>query len=126
MGDRPTFLTPEALSRWLPELRKQNKMYLFYHTPEWRHLRGQVLEANHYECEDCRRKSPAVITRATTVHHEMTVERHPELALSTFFIDDLGARRQQLWALCSDCHNARHERFVCGDDKNDLLTPERW
>ncbi len=126
MGYRPTFLTPEALAKWIPELRRQHKMYVFYKTPEWVKLRGDILEAAHYECEDCKKKSPAVITRATCVHHEREVERWPELALSTFYIDEHGQKKQQLHALCARCHNDRHDRSFKGATKPEPLTPERW
>ncbi|MCD8198236.1 MAG: HNH endonuclease [Lachnospiraceae bacterium] len=103
-------------------------MYKFYQTPEWKALRVRVLQANHGECEDCRCKSPSVITPAVTVHHDKEVDRFPELALSTFWIDAKGRKHQQLFALCNNCHNKRHDRYFDGHKREDEepLTPERW
>lgn len=124
---RPTYLTPASLAVWLPKLYACGKQYKFYKTPEWKRLRRQVLEANHYECEDCRAQSPTKITRATTVHHDRETEKFPELALSLYWVDGYGGRHQNLFALCDDCHNRRHGRF--GYDKKEKeapLTEERW
>lgn len=126
--ERPVYLTPAALAVWLPKLYACGKQYKFYKTPEWKQLRRQVLEANHYECEDCRAQSPTKITRAVTVHHDRTTEKFPELALSMYWIDNHGQKHQQLFALCEDCHNKRHDRFGYGNgqEKEPPLTPERW
>lgn len=126
--DRPVYLTPYTLSIWIPQLAAEKKLYKFYKTPEFQALRKQVLAANHYECEDCRAKSPTVITRATEVHHDREVKRYPELALSLYYIDSHGRKRKQLYALCEDCHNARHNRMGhhAGDTPGATLTPERW
>lgn len=128
--DRPEYLTPNALKRWIPELVSNGRMYQFYKTPEFRALRQQVLAAAHGECEDCRARSPSIIRPATTVHHDREVEQYPELALSLYWIDRSGQKHQQLWALCGDCHNRRHNRFGYGDQpqrkEQKPLTPERW
>lgn len=126
--DRPDYLTPDALRRWIPALAKANRLYRFYKTPEFRQLRQSVLDAAHGECEDCRAKVPAEITAATTVHHDRPVKEFPELALSWYWIDGNGRKHKQLWALCEDCHNRRHDRFGYGPGKPapPPLTPERW
>ncbi|MCD8191124.1 MAG: hypothetical protein LUD78_13080 [Clostridiales bacterium] len=126
--NRPDYLTPEALRKWIPALAAEGKLYQFYKTPEFRQLREQVLAAAHGECEDCRVKTPAVISPATEVHHDRPVKDYPELALSLYYIDSHGVKRKQLWALCEDCHNRRHGRFGYGSGKpaSPPLTPERW
>lgn len=126
--DRPDFLTPEALRRWIPALAAEGRLYRFYKTPEFRQLRESVLSAAHHECEDCRAKTPAVISLATEVHHDRPVREFPELALSLYWIDQHGMKHKQLWALCADCHNRRHGRFGHGSGVPEPkpLTPERW
>lgn len=122
---KPTYLTPASLAVWIPALYAAGKQYKFYKCPEWKDLRRRVLEANHYECEDCRAQSPTKITRAVTVHHDKETKFYPELALSTFWIDSNGMKHQQLFALCEDCHNKRHDRF--GHEKKPKpLTEEKW
>ena len=126
--DRPEHLTPDALRRWIPALVRANRLYRFYKTPEFLHLRPDVIAAAHGECEDCRAKSPSEVTPATCVHHDKPVKLFPELALSWYWIDNKGRKHKQLWALCEDCHNRRHDRFGYGPGKpvSLPLTPERW
>lgn len=126
--ERPAFLTPESLKRWIPELIAAGKMYRFYKTPEFKTLREEIICEAHGECEDCRAKKPMKITPAVTVHHDRTVKDYPELALARYWIDEKGRKHKQLWALCEDCHNARHDRFGYSPapSESKLLTPERW
>ncbi|MCD8384619.1 MAG: HNH endonuclease [Clostridiales bacterium] len=125
---RPDHLTPEALRRWIPALAAEGKLYRFYKSPEFRQLRADVLRAAHWECEDCRARSPSAIRPAVTVHHDRPVRQYPELALSWYWVDEHGQKHKQLWALCEDCHNRRHDRFGYGNGKppEPPLTPERW
>lgn len=64
----------------------------FYHTPAWRRVRVQVLERDHYLCQNCLRNRR--ITAATEVHHIQPLEEHPELALVA----------ENLESLCWKCH----------------------
>ena len=102
---------PHALAACIRELIKQHKLYLFYKSPEWLALRDEVLREAHYECEECKEKSPSIFSQAVTVHHEMEVKDHPELALSRTYRDEQGETKRNLFALCSRCHNEKHHRF---------------
>ncbi|EMF0120718.1 HNH endonuclease [Enterococcus hirae] len=75
----------------------------FYASSEWRNLRQQCLERDHYECQWCKEEG-----RLTTqydsvleVDHIKEFEFFPELALEL----------ENLRTLCKDCHNKRHGRF---------------
>ena len=70
----------------------------FYNAAAWKHKRMQILERDHYECQDCRKRlqeakekdvrlpaMDAKIRRATQVHHIMELKEHPELALDDEF-----------------------------------------
>lgn len=102
----------------------------FYNSAQWKHKRMEILERDHYECQDCRnRLREAVeagriltgrdreIRRAEEVHHIQEIREHPELALE----DD------NLVSLCTQCHNIRHGRnpykFV---KRKKRLTEEKW
>ena len=41
------------LEDWIRELVKDKKLYLFYKSPEWLALRGEVMRDHHNECERC-------------------------------------------------------------------------
>lgn len=118
--------TPSKLASWIRELMSEHRLYMFYKSPEWKALRQRVLDEQHYECEDCRAKSPSVITPAVTVHHEKEVKSFPELALSYQYTDPAGQQRRNLFALCEDCHNKRHGRFHGGVRKKPQITEEKW
>lgn len=89
--------------------------HAFYHTPQWYRKRREILARDHGECQKCREKSPAVFTRANTVHHIKHLKDEPELALT----DD------NLVSLCSDCHDAEHpEKHP--QPETGFLNEERW
>lgn len=121
------YALPSGLSvgEWIRSLLRDSGTALnFYRSRPWRVKRGEVLAREHFECEDCRAKSPAVYSRATLVHHDRFVSKHPDLALSDEWIDERGISRKQLWALCHECHEARHGR---GKSKRpELINVERW
>ena len=102
----------------------------FYNSSAWKHKRMQILDRDHYECQDCRKriKDAAAsgtqligrdrkIWRAEEVHHIQELKEHPELG-----IDD-----DNLVSLCTQCHNLRHgrapKRFA---RKKKLVSMERW
>lgn len=102
----------------------------FYNSSAWKHKRMQILDRDHYECQDCRKriKDTAVsgtqligrdrkIWRAEEVHHIQGLKEHPELGLD----DD------NLVSLCTQCHNLRHgrapKRFA---RRKKLASEERW
>lgn len=102
----------------------------FYNSSAWKHKRMEILERDHYECQDCRRRLRAAakegkvlsgrdrkIWPAEEVHHIRELKDHPELALDN----------DNLVSLCTQCHNLRHDRnpykFV---KKKKRLTEEKW
>ncbi len=82
-----------------------NDIHRFYTWTKWLKVRSEVLADDKYECQDCRKKG--IYVRATTVHHENYVKKHPELALEKDY-EYCGIRRRNLTSLCHDCHEARH------------------
>lgn len=122
----------KSLGQWLRELMAEDKLYKFYKCREWMELRNQVLQMNHHECEDCRAKG--IYTRAKLVHHEHEVRDYPEQALSMYYRDSSGQAHKNLWALCQNCHEVRHERMYRGQDNGrerrlreiEQRFPERW
>ena len=46
------------------------------------------------------------------VHHVNEVLQRPDLALSRYFLDADGVRRDNLVPLCAACHEAEHSRFT--------------
>ena len=94
----------------------------FYDKPEWRKLRKEVLSADKYECQECKRKGK--YKRATHVHHVNHLDKHPELALEKHYKDDNGSVKRNLISLCRDCHEEVHGYRL--KDKPEPLTPERW
>ena len=66
----------------------------FYNSSAWKCKRMQILDRDHYECQDCRRRIKAAaasgtqligsdrkIWRAEEVHHIQELKEHPELDL---------------------------------------------
>lgn len=92
----------------------------FYTWSKWLRIRQQVLEMDKRECQDC--KTHGRYTRATTVHHQQYVKKHPELALEIWYTFQ-GKSYRNLVSLCHDCHEARHGYR---QKKKELLTEERW
>lgn len=99
----------------------------FYQRAAWARLRRRVMDEWHGACADCLAKSPARFTPATTVHHDARVERLPGWALSEWWVDG-GKVRRNLFPLCADCHEARHERGRHAGERKPPheITPERW
>ena len=96
-------------------------IHRFYVWSKWLRVRRQVLEMDRFECQDC--KDRGIYTKATTVHHNQYVKKHPELALEVWY-QFRGRTYRNLVGLCHDCHEARHGyRKKKG---NGLLTEERW
>ncbi|EMF0043924.1 HNH endonuclease [Enterococcus hirae] len=91
----------------------------FYGSTEWRKLRSQCLERDHYECQWCKAEG-----RLTTQHdsilevdHIKELEYHPNLALDI----------NNLRTLCKDCHNKRHNRMKYrGQQKKRKWDDEWW
>lgn len=86
----------EELATWIPKLIAENKLYRFYLTKAWKHLRAEVLDEQHHECQLCKAKGLAV--PCATVHHMQTVKDRPDLALT----------KGNLIAVCDECHYQIH------------------
>lgn len=102
----------------------------FYNSSAWKHKRMEILERDHYECQDCRQRlrnaakegrllsgRDRKIWPAEEVHHIQELKEYPELALNN----------DNLTSLCTQCHNLRHGRnpykFV---RRKKRLTEEKW
>jgi 5-methylcytosine-specific restriction endonuclease McrA len=93
----------------------------FYLSASWRQLRLEVLREQHFECQHCRAKGWH--KKATTVHHIKHRDKHPELELSKYYIDERGRRQRNLIALCHECHEIEHGHR---HELKKPLTEERW
>lgn len=121
-----------TLESWIRQLMAEDRMWVFYKSRMWLDLRARVLMAAHNECEDCAAKGK--YTRAKLVHHDHEVRRYPAEALSLYWTDEQGGRHKNLWALCQECHERRHERAFTGNtgaESKRLVDieerfPERW
>lgn len=112
------------LAEWINRLIAEDKLYKFYKSKLWLTLRREILAANHFECELCKRnecKGERRYSRATTVHHVQFVKKYPELALSRTFTHG-GKEYKNLMALCDGCHNKMHKRFA----KKEAFNKEKW
>lgn len=96
-------------------------IHRFYVWSKWLHVREQVLEMDKHECQDC--KANGRYTRATTVHHNQFVKRHPEFALEIWYTFQ-GKQYRNLISLCNECHEARHNYRQ--KNKKVPLTEEMW
>jgi 5-methylcytosine-specific restriction endonuclease McrA len=78
--------------------RYDEKFSKFYNSKEWKILRASKMAAANGLCEECARKK--IFSVAKEVHHIIPIEKDPSLALDF----------NNLMALCSECHNAVHDR----------------
>ncbi len=102
----------------------------FYNSKEWKRKRLQILERDHYECQECRNRlrravdegkrlygKDAKIRRATEVHHKKELKDYPKLRL-----DD-----ENLISLCVMCHNDMHGRRTRQiNKKKRVVSEEKW
>ena len=107
------YLSPDELSRWIPDLIRKHHLEYFYKTYAWRSLRESVLREQHYECQICRQRG--LMTPAATVHHIQTVRQRPDLALT----------RSNLIAVCEQCHYDIHHGKQAAERKKQW-NDERW
>lgn len=70
----------------------------FYRGKRWERLRARVLKRDEYICREHRRYGKRVT--ATTVHHVWPREDCPQYEYESW----------NLASLCTDCHNAMHNR----------------
>lgn len=99
-----------------------NDVHRFYIWKPWLHKRIEVLELDHYECQDC--KAKGIYTPATTVHHNQFLRKHPETALDIYY-EYKGIRYRNLISLCHECHEKRHG-YRSKKKRDGPLTIERW
>lgn len=103
---------------------RDDDIHKFYTSPKWRRLREEVLAMDHWECQDCKKRG--LYKKATTVHHNQFVQKHPENALDIFYTFQ-GKQYRNLVSLCHDCHEERHgHRQGTKNAKKKYLTEERW
>jgi 5-methylcytosine-specific restriction endonuclease McrA len=103
-------LSPRQVTQWVKELIKQGNMKPFYNSAIWEHTKREVLEAQHHECQVCKRKG--MYAPAEAVHHIKFLKSCPELALT----------KSNLVCLCKECHYAIHHRV----ENKPQLNKERW
>lgn len=109
---------------WLQGLIRDNNTHDFYIRPAWRALRKEVLAEQRHECQEC--KARGFYKRANHVHHVNHVRKHPELALSKWYMDDNGLLRRNLIAVCKECHETVCHPERLRWNKKEQLTEERW
>ena len=109
------------LKKWIRELLAQGKIDDFYKSKYWRKLRKEVLKEQKEECQECLKLGKR--TKANTVHHVQFVDKHPELALSKFYIHK-GKQYRNLICVCPDCHNKLHPEKH--KQKKEPINEERW
>lgn len=102
----------------------------FYNSKAWEYKRADIMERDHYECQDCRKRLEEAAKKGKTlygwkrkiwpaeqVHHIKELKEHP----------DLGLNDDNLISLCRRCHNIRHgrepNRFI---KRKKRLTEEKW
>lgn len=109
--------------QWIRELIQQGKEYKFYKTREWLDLRQRILDKCHNECQECLKQGK--YTEAKNVHHINELKDRPDLALNEYYIDHTGQKKENLVALCIDCHNIIHKR-IGNNEHKEQLNEERW
>ena len=80
------------------QMNYHEKYDSFYQTKEWKLLRNQKWVSANGLCEMCRAKG--IIKSAKEIHHKIPIEEDWSKRLDY----------DNLIALCSDCHNAIHNR----------------
>ncbi len=113
----------EAVGRWIKELIAADNLHVFYTSSYWLKLRKEVLAEQNNECQIC--KSRGQYSKATTVHHNQYVRKHPRLALSKTY-EFRGKVYKNLVALCHSCHEEVHGYRQPAKPKEEPLTVERW
>ena len=101
---------------WILQLIAEHNIHAFYNSTLWERKRAKVIKDQRGRCWDCMHKSPAKISRGTTVHHVHELRQRPDLALSEY--DEQG--QINLICLCPSCHWDRHH------NRQAPVTEERW
>ena len=96
----------------------------FYAWGRWLAVRKEVLQADRYECQNCKAKYRRY-RQADTVHHVNHLKTRPDLALEMYYTDPAThKKRRNLISLCHDCHEEVHGYRKKKVEKP--LTEERW
>ena len=122
------------LKQYIENLIHENELWRFYKTKEWIVLKNHVLEEFNHECYIC--KKNGIITRydedengnrklISTVHHNQFVRKHPELALSEFYLYN-GKQYRNLIPVCKACHNKLHPEKRKNKSSEHFTNEERW
>ena len=119
---------------WILSLIAQDNIAAFYHSPQWRRFKRDILRKYPHRCYLCERKKPARLTLlrmpwekpkgpddkrpVAIVHHVNEVRQRPDLALSAYD----GAGRPNVIVICPACHwDEHHKRSALAE-----RIPERW
>lgn len=117
-----------ALSAWINQLIKEDKIWLFYKSDDWLELREDVLRECHNECQLC--LEDGIYKRAEMVHHVNEVRKRPDLALTKRFVNEVTNEEVvNLIALCNACHERVHDRAGTSRKQNGkcgFKNEERW
>lgn len=103
-------MTAGELAVWIRSLIRQDNLKAFYNSAAWGHLRQEVLDGQHHECQLC--KAKGLFASADTVHHKEPVRKRPDLALT----------KNNLLAVCNQCHYEIHHTAK----HREQLNEERW
>ncbi|MEG1426812.1 MAG: HNH endonuclease [Oscillospiraceae bacterium] len=93
--------------QWIKNLIATNRLEEFYTSPQWRRIRKEILQEQHYECQVA--KGEGHYEAATTVHHVIPLREAPWLAFD----------KSNLIAVSAEAHWKIHHRGKNWDD-------ERW
>lgn len=128
----------KELVTWIKHLMSINRLDKFYHSKYFKAVKREVLRKDHNECQRCKEEGRLTIVKpgvkrgtrqgavtSGVVHHEQYVRKHPELALSKYYIDRFGNKKRNLITLCDECHEIVHDRCCIGSKKK-LFNEERW
>jgi len=113
----------DEVGAWVQSLIDEDRLHDFYVSRWWLRLRAEVLAEYKYECQDC--KAKGFYTKANHVHHVQYVKRHPELALSKFYVYN-GKEYRNLVPVCKNCHETVCHPERLRYNKRKPLTVERW
>lgn len=119
---------------YIEQLIRKNELWRFYKSREWIDLKERILQENHHECYECKKRG--IITRydvaedgskklISTVHHVQFVRSHPELALSEYYYYQ-GERKRNLIPVCKACHNKLHPEKRKRQQSSAFINEERW
>lgn len=107
------------------ECIETNNLLRFYTWRAWRRLAAEVKREANYECQYCKAKGK--LRRAEMVHHIYELKQYPQYAMSKTVVIN-GEVKQNLVALCNECHEKAHNRFVfdTNKQKEKFTNLERW